>query len=196
MPDKFFIGIPSGKLKGRKIAVLSNDKTRSTKNIVAQSFLNTLRFELRDAVFAELFGGSAFMAVCAISEGAKEAFVFEKDKNSFDVLKQNIKNLSLENSIFAELGDTFIVAADVLKRQNAENLILYLDPPFNVRAGFDEIYEKCLSLVEQINPKIAVFEHNSDVKLPQNLNNLNLIKSKKFGKSTLSYFFIKNTKLF
>lgn len=196
MADKFFINIPSGKLKGRKIAVLSSQKTRSTKNIVAQSFLNTLREELKNSVFAELFAGSAFMAICAISEGAKEAFVFEKDKNSFDVLKENIKNLALQESIFTHFGDTFMLAPKSLEAKNSQNLIIYIDPPFNVRDGFDEIYEKCLDLVQKIQPKIAVFEHNSEAKLPQHLKNLNLIKSKKFGKTTLSYFFNENVKLF
>lgn len=196
MLDKFFIRIPSGKLKGRKVAVLSNEKTRSTKNIVAQSFLNTLRAELKNSIFAELFAGSAFMAICAISEGAKEAYTFEKDKNTFEILKENIKNLDLQDHIFTQFGDTFALASDVLKIQNQENLIIYLDPPFNVRDGFDEIYEKCLKLVQDLNPKIAVFEHNSDVKLPQLLKNLNFVKSKKFGKTSLSYFFNENVKLF
>lgn len=192
MENKFYIQITSGKLKGAKIAVLSNQTTKSTKAIVADSFFNTLRFELRNAVFAELFGGSALMAIRAISEGAFKAFCFEKDKNSFAVLKENIKNLALENSVFASLGDTFILAPEHLAAEHLKNnLIIYLDPPFNIRDGFDEIYTKCLDLVQKIQPNIAVFEHNSEVKLPQNIGNLELKKSKKFGKTTLSYFFDK-----
>lgn len=189
MQDKFEIRIPSGRLKGRKITLLSSDKTRSTKALVADSFFDTLRQSVRGCEFVELFGGSALMAIRAISEGAKCAYAFEKDKQSFGILKENIKKLGLENELFAQLGDTFALAANTLENKESSMLILYADPPFSIREGYDDIYEKCVDLVSRIPAKIVVFEHLSTIKLPQSIANFTLLKSKKFGKTTLSYFF-------
>lgn len=199
--DKYEINIASGSLKGRKITLLSSEKTRSTKSIVADSFFDSLRDEVRGSVFAELFGGCGLMAVRALSEGALKSYAFEKDKESFAVLSQNRKNLALDGRFDVFLGDTFTLAPDVLKGLNIKNsnsrdnsrensrLILYADPPFSIRDGFDDIYEKCVELVKKLSPDIAVFEHLSSIKLPENIAELSLKKSKKFGKTTLSYFF-------
>lgn len=187
MPNEFKVRIESGILRTKSINILSNETTRSTKARVSDSFLNTLQNELKNCVFAELFGGSGFMAISAISRGARLAHAFEKDKNSFEVLRKNIKSLELESKLIAHFGDTFALAVNELK--NEQNLIIYLDPPFNIRAGFDEIYENCLDLAKNINPQIAVFEHNSEISLPQSLGDLELKRVKKFGKTTLSYFF-------
>ena len=72
--DSYEINIASGALKGRKITLLSSEKTRSTKSIVADSFFDSLRDEVRDSVFAELFGGCGLMAVRALSDVFFKAF--------------------------------------------------------------------------------------------------------------------------
>lgn len=190
MQDKFEIQITSGALKGKKITLLSNEITKSTKSRVADSFFNTIRYELRNSEFAELFGGCGLMALRAISEGAKKSYAFEKDKNSFKILELNSRILPCRDAFEAHFGDTFCLAPSVLK--GANELIIYLDPPFNVRDGYDDIYEKCLALVAKISPKIAVFEHASEFSLPSKIADLSLEKSKKFGKTSLSYF-IKNS---
>lgn len=193
--DSYEINIASGALKGRKITLLSSEKTRSTKSIVADSFFDSLRDSVRDSVFAELFGGCGLMAVRALSEGASRAFAFEKDKASFGVLSKNRKNLSLDEHFEIFLGDTFSLALAVLNGSKIKNslgnsrFILYLDPPFSIREGFDNIYEKCVDLLSKLDPDIAVFEHLSRVTLPKSIGKLTLKKSKKFGKTTLSYFF-------
>ena len=193
--DSYEINIASGALKGRKITLLSSEKTRSTKSIVADSFFDSLRDSVRDSVFAELFGGCGLMAVRALSEGASRAFAFEKDKASFGVLSKNRKNLCLDERFEIFLGDTFSLAPEVLSSLNIKNslensrLILYADPPFSIREGFDNIYEKCVDLLSKLDPDIAVFEHLSRVTLPKSIGKLTLKKSKKFGKTTLSYFF-------
>lgn len=193
--DSYEINIASGALKGRKITLLSSEKTRSTKSIVADSFFDSLRDEVRGSVFAELFGGCGLMAVRALSEGASRAFAFEKDKTSFGTLSKNRKNLGLDEHFEIFLGDTFSLAPEVLSSLNIKNslensrLILYADPPFSIREGFDNIYEKCVDLLSKLDPDIAVFEHLSSVTLPKSIGKLTLKKSKKFGKTTLSYFF-------
>ena len=195
MQDKHDILITSGILKGRKISVLSSSKTRSTKARVADSFFNSVREALKDATFIELFGGSGLMAMRAISEGASSACVIECVKQSYAVLDENIRQINKilqqlqKQAITAHFGDTFIITPQII--ENNDNIILYADPPFDIREGFNDIYEKCIKLI-QSQPKqkiiLICIEHLSSAKMPQNIGNFELIKQKTFGKTTLSYY--------
>lgn len=199
MQNKHSILITSGLLKGSKISVLSSQITRSTKARVADSFFNSIRQILKNSVFIELFGGSGLMAMRAVSEGANTAHAIECDKSSYEVLNQNFKHaneilskiLNGENFkiLNAHFGDTFTIAPKIIA--NSENIILYADPPFDIRDGFAKIYDACeelfISLPEK-KIKLICIEHLTSAKLPENIANFTLIKQKTFGKSTLSYY--------
>jgi 16S rRNA G966 N2-methylase RsmD len=70
-------------------------------------------------------------------------------------------------------------------------LIVYIDPPFDYRDGMEEIYEKSFDMVKEIendNIYMICFEHASTVEVPDVLGKFEQYKSKKFGKTTLTYF--------
>ena len=69
--------------------------------------------------------------------------------------------------------------------------IFYFDPPFSIREGMDEIYEKTLEVIAKIPPKCVhtvAIEHMTALSLPKSIGTLSLQKTKKFGKSSLSYY--------
>jgi 16S rRNA G966 N2-methylase RsmD len=70
-------------------------------------------------------------------------------------------------------------------------IILYIDPPFDFRDGMSDIYNKTFQMIQNIknnNIFMITFEHQSNLKLPQQLNSYKLYKTKKFGNSSLSYY--------
>ncbi len=188
MPTKLFTKIASGSLKGRKIELPSSDTTRGTKSIVQGSFFDSVREELRGKVFIEVFGGSGLMAITAISEGASEAYAVELDKAAFSVLSKNISNLSI-NNMKAYHGDTLSLTPQVAR--DISNLILYVDPPFDIRKGFSDIYERVWDMIGQIDTKkisLVVIEHISTYASPEFKFELVKTKERKFGKTTLSFY--------
>ncbi len=179
--------INSGIYKGKKLNLPSLNTTRSTKNLVKSSFFDTMRFELKNLVFIECFGGSGVMAAEALSNGAKMAFAIEKDKKAFEILD---KNLSFSPNLKAVSGDSFEKINKILDDINDE-ILLFLDPPFSIRDGFGEIYQKCIEMVKKFqykNIKFIVFESESEVQFPQMLGNFIKFKDKKFGKTSLIYY--------
>lgn len=69
-------------------------------------------------------------------------------------------------------------------------MIGYLDPPFP-RENFQDIYPKCYQMIENLDRSLfalLVLEHISSLEIPSNIGPFVLIKTKKFGKSSLSYF--------
>ncbi|GHR91850.1 16S rRNA (guanine(966)-N(2))-methyltransferase RsmD [Helicobacter pylori] len=170
--------------------------TRPTKAIVRESFFNTLQAEIIGAHFIEVFSGSASMGLEALSRGAKSTVFFEQNKSTYATLLENIslfKNrLKKEIEIQTFLDDAFKLLP-ALGLKNGVLNIIYLDPPFET-SGFLGIYEKCFQALERLlkrfNQKnlLAVFEHESAHEMPKSLATLAIIKQKKFGKTTLTYF--------
>lgn len=170
--------------------------TRPTKAIVRESFFNTLQAEINGAHFIEVFSGSASMGLEALSRGAKSAVFFEQNKSAYATLLENIalfKNrLKKEMEIQTFLDDAFKLLPTLHLKNGVLNII-YLDPPFET-SGFLGVYEKCFQVLERLLNRshsknlLAVFEHESLHEMPKSLATLAIIKQKKFGKTTLTYF--------
>ncbi len=184
--------IIAGKYKGKTLKLPSKTTTRSSKSIVLESFFNTLQFDIVDATFVELFSGSGSVGLEALSRGAKKIYFMEKDKEAIKVLKQNISQTD-ESSCEVISGDTFTNISQVtakLKKQN-EEAYFFIDPPFSIREGMEDIYEKMLKLISSLHVeivKLIIIEHMSGLELPPKIGSFELKKSKKFGKTTLSYY--------
>jgi 16S rRNA (guanine966-N2)-methyltransferase len=184
--------IISGKFKGKTLSLPSKTTTRSSKSMVLESFFNTLQFDIVDSTFVEMFSGSGSIGLEALSRGAAKIIFMEKDK---DALKTLNANISLTDPSSCEVfgGDSFANANAVishLKKRN-ESAYFYVDPPFSVREGMEDIYDKTMALVASLPEELVrliVIEHMTGLSLPTNLGPFEMIKSKKFGNTTLSYF--------
>ena len=183
--------IIGGKYKGKKLLLPSKDTTRSTKSILKESFFNTIQFDIIDSIFFEVFGGSGSMGLEAISRGAKKAFFIEIDKNSYNTLNKNIKSIS-ENQCYSFLGDSFELYYNILEKID-EPAYIYFDPPFDIRENMQDIYLKTIKLIENTSPqkvKLIAIEHISKKNFPDKIGKFTKKKTKKFGKSSLTYYYI------
>ena len=74
------------------------------------------------------------------------------------------------------------------------NIILYMDPPFACRIGFENIYKKIWHFIESFNEcliqkvDIIVIESMSNANLDTQIGAFSLVKKSKFGQTTLMYF--------
>jgi len=184
--------IIKGKYKGMKLDLPSLETTRSSKSIVKESFFNTVQFDIVDATMVEVFSGSGSVGLEALSRGAGHAFFMEKDKNAFATLTKNIKNLGVDNST-AIRGDSFETIEQVVKTlsRSSQKAFFYVDPPFSFREGMEEIYNKMLSMLASIPSEMVemvTIEHMTGLELPETIGSLQLKKSKKFGKTSLTHY--------
>ena len=185
MDDKV-VFVESGYLKGKKIILPPLNTTRSTKSIVKSCVFNVLRYDLKDKIFIEAFGGSGSMAIEALSNYANCSIIIEKDKNAYKIIEKNIKNLNIK----AFYGDTFELLPNIIKKLE-KNIILYLDPPFDIRNGFMNIYENIYKLIDNLKNDLLdqiIIEYNSKNKMPNILNNFINTKTKKFGNTSLAFY--------
>ena len=188
--------IVGGKYKGKILELPSLEVTRSSKSILKESFFNVLQFDIMDTLFIEGFGGSGAIGLEALSRGAKHSYFCEIDRKSYKILQNNC--YSLEPSKCTSLyGDTFEklpALLEQLKNQKSvkdDDIIIYLDPPFDFRDGMEDVYEKTFDMVKNIeneNVILITFEHMTGLEMPEALGLFTKYKTKKFGKSSLTYY--------
>ncbi len=184
--------IIAGVYKGKVLELPSLDVTRSSKSALKESIFNVLQFDIIDKIFIESFAGSGSIGLEAISRGAKRSYFIELDKNSYSILVRNCKSIDIEKCQTIQ-GNAFVQTPLILDfmRNSKDEIILYVDPPFDYREGMDDIYEKSFHMIENIeadNIFMIIIEHVSKLEVPQTLGKFSLDKTRKFGKSSLSYF--------
>lgn len=190
--QKFTTQIIAGKYRGKKLDLPSLDVTRSSKSRLKESFFNVLQFDIIDKVFIEAFAGSGSIGLEAVSRDAKISYFIEIDKSSYNILRSNCNSID-NTKCQTTLGDTFKELPNVLQnlKNSKDELIVYIDPPFDFRDGMEDIYDKSFEMVKRIendNILLICFEHETSIEVPKELGLFELYKNKKFGKSTLSYY--------
>lgn len=188
---KFTKQIISGKFKGKILKLPSKTTTRSSKTIVLESFFNTLQFEIIDANFVEVFSGSGSIGLEALSRGAKNIQFMEKDRDALKTLKENISQTDpLSCSVYG--GNSFenINAVVAKLKKMGEDAYFYVDPPFSIREGMEDIYDKTMNLIKSLpkeSVKMIIIEHMTGLEINDTLGPFHIIKSKKFGNTSLTY---------
>jgi len=187
--------IIGGKFKGRKILLPDIGVTRSSKSRLKESFFNTIQFDLVNSNFIEMFGGSGSVGLEALSRGAKMVWFTELDRNAYTILQENCRSLDASRCN-TQQGDAFVIVPRILDslKKKGEKCYLYIDPPFSIRDGHEEIYKRVIDFIASIDPSVIhaiVVEHMSGVQFPDKISLFERKKLKKFGKSSLSYYFPK-----
>ena len=193
--EKGNIRIIGGKYRGKKLYMSCEETTRSTKQILKESIFNSLQFEVFDSNWVEMFSGIGSIGLEAISRGAKKAYFIEKDPKAAKILKKNIESLKEEDQKKCEiiLGDAFENVWDIIDelKRNKQKAFFYFDPPFSIREGYEDIYEKVQNLIKtmpKLNVEKILIEHQSNYQFPEILGIYKKIKIKKFGKSSVSFY--------
>jgi len=168
--------ITGGKYKGRKITAPDENIARPTLSKVRMGVFNMLyslfgTFE--DKSFIDVFGGSGIIGIEALSRGFKDVTVLEKNPKALKIIKENYNLIGLIPNLMP--GDS----VKLLKNINRTFDVVYLDPPYNNVSLYTEIFE----LVKAKSHIIAI-EHSAQIEI----NDANLIKSKKYGGTWISLY--------
>ncbi len=191
-PKSFSKKIIAGTFKGRSIALPSKTTTRSSKTIVLESFFNTLQFDIVNAAFVEVFSGSGSVGLEALSRGASHLLFMEQDQEALRVLQRNINQTDpAKCKIFR--GDSFLNIAQVIAHLQhiEEKAYFYIDPPFSYREGMEAVYDKTVTLIATLPPRqtrMIIVEHMTKLTLESTIGPYTKQKSKRFGKTTLTYY--------
>ena len=188
----FTTTIAAGIHKGKKIEIPDIFTTRSSKSILKESLFNTLQFDIIDKNFVEVFSGSGSIGLEALSRGAGEAYFMEYNKIAFHCLEGNVKRIDASRShlFYGDSFEKFATVYEIVKKSH-EKTYFYFDPPFSTRDGMDDIYDKTIALIETIEPEVCemvIIEHMTNLNMSENIGKMELMKRKKFGRSSITYY--------
>jgi 16S rRNA (guanine(966)-N(2))-methyltransferase RsmD len=122
------IKITGGNLRGRTISVAEGNDARYTSSRVREALFNIIA-DVNGKNVLDLFAGAGSFSIEALSRGASSATAVEKDPQRADILRGNLKNLSL-NSYCQVLDMDVRYAVPFLNSKGALYDIIFMDPPY------------------------------------------------------------------
>lgn len=167
-------------IKSMKTRPLKDSVKENIFNIIAHSKIISVK--LNNSKILDLYSGIGSFGFEAISRGAKKVTFIEKSKDAINILKMNVDNLAVKNSI--ELFNSDI--GNVLEKKIIDKFdIFFLDPPFS-----DKGYIEIIKLIK--NKKIFKKENlviiHREKKTDDDLGSfLNVFLTKTYGRSKILF---------
>ncbi|MBO1519611.1 16S rRNA (guanine(966)-N(2))-methyltransferase RsmD [Oceanisphaera pacifica] len=120
------IRLIGGQWRGRKLPVLNSEGLRPTSDRIKETLFNWLMFDIRHCRCLDLFAGSGSLGFEALSRGAKEVVLIEKDAKVAQQLQHNFASLpAAQGKVIHNDAERFLQTP-----ASAFDLV-FLDPPFH-----------------------------------------------------------------
>ena len=144
--------IIGGNLKGSKLYLPEDDKTRPLKDLVRESIFNLINhsnkvmINLNGSNILDIYAGTGSFGLECLSRGAKHISFIENNSSSLKILEKNIEKLKVKEKIRLFQGDAWEVINSGKNFKNTFNMI-FCDPPYkdaNIKKIVYLIYKKKL----------------------------------------------------
>ncbi|RYY73089.1 MAG: 16S rRNA (guanine(966)-N(2))-methyltransferase RsmD [Gammaproteobacteria bacterium] len=135
--------IIGGLWRGRKLSFPDVEGLRPTGDRIRETLFNWLAPEIQGARCLDLFAGSGALGIEALSRGASDSLMIERDPKAAAQLKLNLDMLKAMQGRVARDN-----ALDVLKKGNQSEPyhIVFVDPPFQL-----DLWQEIIDLLESGN---------------------------------------------
>jgi len=154
------IRIIGGEWRGRKLAVPNRPGLRPTPDRVRETLFNWLQPVISGARCLDLFAGSGALGWEALSRGAGELVMVDRDRQTVETLRDTARLLGCDRVTVVQAD-----ALDYLSGTARSFDIVFLDPPF--RKGW---LVPCMERLERggwLSPHARIyFEHESELQEP------------------------------
>lgn len=172
----------SGLYKGRVIDGFDIEGTRPTQDRVKESLFGSIQNYIDDSVVLDLFSGSGNLGIEALSNGAKECFFVDNNKEAIKVINNNLSKIGITSNV---LHKDFKDALEYFKDNNIKFDLVFLDPPYK-----DDYIDYSINYLldnDLLNGKaVIVSEFENSIKT--DYKELKITKDKKFGYKKIVIF--------
>ncbi len=179
--------IITGKAKGTKLVTPAGSACRPTSGRTKEALFSLLGSRVEGARLLDLFAGSGQIALEALSRGAAEAVLIERDRLALKAIKTNIQKTGLSKGARLLAGD-YRGRLKQLKRAGESFDIIYVDPPWRRSAGIWKAMEDLLLPLLLPDGMIILESDKTDglEGLPDTA--LTLVRSCQYGSGVLSFY--------
>lgn len=185
----------SGKARGTKISTIESSKTRPTLDRVKESLFNIIQNDIKNSDILDLFAGSGALGIEALSRGAKKAIFCDNNKESINIIKENLQKTKLiDNAVIINKD-----YKDCLKQfnENQQFDIVFLDPPYKLDIAIDALKliinenllkDDGLIIIETDEKERELEEIQKIINDKENLNKKIIVKDlRKYGRANLIF---------
>ena len=175
----------AGKAKGTRLRCGRGPVYRPTAQIVKGSLFDTLGGDIEGAVFVDLFAGSGGVGIEAISRGASKAIFVEQDHRILKAVRKNLEMCGMGADRAGVRNQDAMRFLDRLISKEEYYDIIFADPPY--AGNLAQVVVERIDAARAVVCGLLVVEHGEPVYLRSDTS-LGLVRSRKFGQTTLSYF--------
>lgn len=176
--------VVAGKYRHRIIEITNLETTRETQDRVREAIFNSIGPKIYGKSVLDLFAGSGSMGIEAISRGASWAHFNDINNKALNTVKKNLDTLGID-----EYSITKLDYLEFLKNTNKFFDYIFVDPPYK-DVDLKVMLEAICNSKASKNGTIISFEMSSAIK-PLELENVALLKEKKYGSKKVLFFEVK-----
>ena len=177
-----------GNLKGKKISLPDDKKTRPLRDLVKESIFNLIEhsnkfsLKLNNANILDLFSGTGSFGIECISRNAQKVTFVENYDLALKILKKNIKSFGIQDKseIIEKNCFDFFESKKIFKEKF--NLI-FMDPPYKenkINLIIEQIKER--EILDK-NAILIIHRHKKDnINISQKLN---ILDERNYGSSKI-----------
>ncbi len=118
--------VNAGTAKGRKLKSVPGSTTRPITDLVKQAIFNILMEDVRNTRWLDLFAGTGAVSIEALSRGAAEATLLDREPEAIKVIKDNVQITGFDAKAKVTRFDAFKYIA---ARPNQQFNFVYIAPP-------------------------------------------------------------------
>ena len=180
--------IISGKYKGRILKGFDMVGTRPTMDRVKESLFASIQDYIKDSIVLDLYSGSGNLAIEALSNYAKEAYLVDISKLAISKIKENINMLNIDNAYIIHSNAKEALNNFILKNKVFD--IIFLDPPYDTNELDSSLNILNNNLKLLSNNALIICETTLNIDYDK-YNNLTIYKQKKYGDKIVTVLKIK-----
>jgi 16S rRNA (guanine966-N2)-methyltransferase len=147
----------AGSVRGRRLVAPPGDDIRPTKGIVREAMFSALdsRGAIADAVVLDLYAGTGALGLEALSRGAEQAVLVERDRRALEAIEANVGHTGFADR--ARVVRSEVVAfLDGPPPPEAPFDLVFADPPYDVGAAAIEALVEDLGAPGWLSPGATV----------------------------------------
>ncbi len=175
--------IITGKFKGRKLYTPKDRHVRPTSDRVKEAIFSMLGDTITDNRVLDLFAGTGSLGLESLSRGASHCVFVDNNRDSIQLIKDNINHLGASKESTVISGDYRIALNQVKDPFD----LIFIDPPYHV----EEIEDILLTidkkgLLEEDGAIVVERDHRHT--LPDEVGSFRTTKSKKYGTTHITFY--------
>lgn len=155
----------AGKYKSRQLKAVPSKLTRPTTDKNKENLYNMIGPYFDGGICLDLFAGSGGLGIEALSRGMDELYAVDKQYKAFQVIRENINNLKIENAHIIKAD--YRKALGSFKEEGVKFDLVLLDPPYGMKINKDiintlkengNLNKNCILVIEDLTEEKLEYE--------------------------------------